>query len=142
MSKTDAENISQYWRTYFEKHPEQLRVRKNDEPIKHWLSEHSGHNKVPGNVMNGLTNQKSLLRKEKGIKMRKRRGRPPKQAATLNAATTTPRAARAPAKLLEALEDQLDKCILLTSGQNHEALTKVVHYLKQARRAVIHQMAE
>jgi len=131
-----GENISAYWKTFFNKRPELLRLRSNDAAIAQWKADHGGTDEFPRSVMNGLTNVKSSMRKQAGI--RRRRGRPRKHA--LAAAPAVARVKKPPQKLLDALEEQIDKCLSLIGGQ--DGLGRVVHVLKQARRLTIHQMSE
>ena len=137
-----AENISQYWKNYFTKHPELLPLRNNDAAVQQWKDDHGGK-EIPKNAMNGLTNVKSLLRKDSGIKLKKKRGRPrkhPAAAAPVVAVASAARVVKAPLKLLEAIEDQIDKCLALINS--HAALGKIVLVLKQARRLAIQDMNE
>ena len=142
MSESSAatENISQYWKNYFTKHPELLPLRNNDAAVQQWKEDHGGMD-IPKNAMNGLTNVKSQLRKDSGVKIKKKRGRPRKPPVAAAPAVVTPaaRVVKAPMKLLEPLEDQIDKCLGLINS--HTELGKIVLVLKQARRLTIHEMS-
>ena len=133
------DNISAYWRDFYSTRPDLLEVRSNEEAIAHWRAEH-GNAEVPPSVINGLTNVKSMVRKESGIKPKKKRGRPKKKKATAVAAAPVARVVKVPTKVLEALEDQIDKCLTLI--HNQDALGKIVQVLKQARRLTILEIGE
>jgi hypothetical protein len=139
MPKTNAvaENISQYWRDYFAAHPKSLRVRSNEAAIAQWKADHPGASDIPPRVINGLTNVKSLLRHKRGGKGKG--GRPGNEALSANGSAPAARAAKVPSKLLEALEDELDKCLALVTG--HEGLGPIVQVLKHARRLAIMKMS-
>ena len=130
-SGAGTENISQYWKKFYAQHPELLPLRSNDEAVAQWRTDHGGA-EVPQNVLNGLTNVKSQLRKDG--KGKKKRGRPRKNAEDAVIAPAA-RVVKAPTKLLEALEDEIDKCLGMIRGQ--EALGNITQMLKQARRLTI-----
>jgi hypothetical protein len=136
-----AENISQYWKNFFTSHSDLLAVRSNDEAIAQWKADHPGQD-YSRSVNNGLTNVKSQMRKEHGVKSGKRRRGRPRKHARAEAAVAAPaaRVAKAPTKVLEALEDGIDKCLHLISGQ--EGLGKIAQTLKHARRLTILQIGE
>jgi hypothetical protein len=133
-SGSGSENISLYWKTFFTNRPDLLALRSNDEAIAQWKADHG--EEAPKNALNGLTNVKSIMRKEIGVKVKKKRGRPRKHPLPATAAAApAARVVKAPAKLLEALEDQIDKCLGLISG--HEELSKITVALKHVRRLAI-----
>jgi hypothetical protein len=138
MAKTTAvaENISQYWRQYFGAHPRLLRVRSNEAALAQWKADHPKATEIPPRVINGLTNVKSLLRKKR---RKGKYGHPRNEALSANGSASTIRAVKVPSKLLEALEDELDKCLALITG--HEGLGTVVQVLKHARRLAIMKMS-
>jgi hypothetical protein len=132
-----AENISQYWKNFFTKRPELLGVRSNDDAIAQWKADHNGHS-MSQSAHNGLTNVKSQMRGKMGVSVGKRKRGRPRKGAHAQAAAPAARVAKAPTKILEALEDQIDKCLTLISGQ--EALGKIVQALKHARRLTIFEI--
>jgi hypothetical protein len=137
MAKTTAvaENISQYWRQYFGAHPRLLRIRSNEAAIAHWKADHPGTTEIPPRVINGLTNVKSLLRKKRG-KGKRGSGN---EAVSANGSPPSARTVKVPNKLLEALEDELDRCLALITG--HDGLGTIVQVLKHARRLAIMKMS-
>jgi hypothetical protein len=135
-SGSGGENISQYWKQFFSKHPKMLKVRSNEAALTQWKADHPGTPEVPPSVVNGLTNVKSQLRhKRKG-----KRGRPPMGSQPTSNGVPVARSAKLPAKLLEALEDQIDQCLGLIGG--HEGSREIVQTLKHARRLTILQMSQ
>jgi hypothetical protein len=125
-----AENMSGYFRTFFDKNPNQIWKRSNKAVIAQWMADHQGQKQFPDNARVALQNVKGLLRSKK-----KKRGRPPKDAAAAAAPAAKP--IKAPAKLLEGLEDRLDDCLGLLRGAAGDGLPKIVAHLKAARRSVI-----
>ena len=132
---TVEENVSQYWRNYFASHPRLVRVRSNDKAVAQWKADHPDMPEVPQRVLNGLTNVKSALRKNG--KGKRGRGRPPHGASTANGTAPT---TKVPTKLLETLEDEIDRCLALIDG--NKALGRVSQALKHARRLTIMKMIE
>ncbi len=132
-----GENISKYWKDFYGKRPDLLPLRSNDEAIAQWRADHGG-SEIPANVLNGLTNVKSHLRT--AGKVKKKRGRPRKHPlpGDVTAAPAATRVVKAPSKLLETLEDQIDVCLGLIGGQ--EELGKITAALKHARRLAIMHM--
>ena len=96
-----------------------------------------GASDIPPRVINGLTNVKSLLRHKRGGKGK--RGRPRNEALSANGSAPAARAVKVPSKLLEALEDELDKCLALVTG--HDGLGSIAQVLKHARRLAIMKMS-
>lgn len=139
-AKSAEENISQYWKSFFGARQHLLEVRSNEEALEQWKKDHGGQ-AAPRSALNGLTNIKSQLRAATGVGKKKRRKKKKAAKAVVAApAAAAARVVRPPMKVLEALEDQIDRCLDVTNNQ--VGLEKVVAALKHARRVTIHQMAE
>jgi hypothetical protein len=125
-----AENMSGYFRAFYEKNHNQIWKRSNKAVIDQWLADHPAQKQFPDNARVALQNVKGLLRSKK-----KKRGRPRKDAVAGAAPVAKP--IKAPARLLEGLEDRLDDCLGMLRSAAGEGLNKIVSHLKAARRSVI-----
>jgi hypothetical protein len=127
-----AETVSGYFRKLFERRPELLDVRSNDELLRCWLQDHPGRTDVPNNVRQNLSNVKSVLRK-RGRKSAKRRAR-------LEAAAPppgTPPAPRPVSKGLPLLEERIDDCLTAARSLDRDALADVINHLRRARNEIV-----
>jgi hypothetical protein len=124
-----AENMSGYFRSFYDKNPNQVWKRSNKAVIDQWMADHQGQKQFPDNARVALQNVKGLLRSKK-----KKRGRPRKDAVVSAPAV---KAIKAPAKLLERLEDLLDEGLGMLRGVAGDGLHKIAGHLKAARRSVI-----
>ena len=127
------QNVSRYFKQLLRARPELLEERSNDAIYSIWLADHPGHKEVPKKVQQGLSNVKSILRKEMGTKSPRRRkgkrGRKAKAKVAILSNGAAPAAVRAPrgsTKELEALELLIDDCLVLAqdrrrgSGNGHQ----------------------
>ena len=126
-----AENMSGYFRTFFEKHPHQVHKRKNDAAIAQWLADHPGQKTIPDNAYIALQNVKGQLRKNK------KKGKPGRPKGSTTASAPAAKTIQISPKLLHTLEDRLDDCLGYIRAEAGDGLAKVIGHLKAARRAVI-----
>ena len=127
-----AETVSGYFRKLFERRPELLDARSNDELLRCWLQDHPGQTDVPNNVRQNLSNVKSVLRK-RGRKSARRRAK--FEASALPAGVAAP-VARV-SKGLPLLEERIDDCITMARGMDRELLGDVISHLRRARNEVV-----
>ena len=132
-SGSDGESVSGYFRAIFQRKPSLLNSGSNKELLDQWLRDHPGVEKVPTNVKQNLANLKSVLRKKA------RQGK----FITSNGSAPVPapaRAATAPAKILESLEEHIDDCLTIARAQDREAFADVIKLLRHARNKVVWMM--
>jgi hypothetical protein len=130
------ETISGYFRKVFAENPKLLETRSNQELLQRWLRDHPGETEVPGRVKVGLSNIKSVLRKQR----KKRGGKKP--AATATSAADGPAAPRPAARGLEQLEEGIDDCLTLAKNLDREGLASVITLLRRARNEVVWKLGE
>jgi hypothetical protein len=136
-----TESISGYFRRLFEENPDYLRQRSNAQLLQRWLADHPGHTEVPKNVINGMTNVKSLMRRKFRIRARRRRGRPAKTEAA--AAPVAAMTRRAPGgSRLEELEEHIDDCLIMAKSMDRDGLANVIKLLHRARNEVVWMQGE
>jgi hypothetical protein len=129
--QAEGESVSAYFRKIFEENPKLLKGRSNEELLKRWLADHPGHKEVPQKIKNNLANIKSVLRKQR----RKGGGRPnAEQPVVAVSAVASPKVA---ARVLEALEAQIDDCLDHARRLDREGLAEVIGLLRRARNAVV-----
>jgi hypothetical protein len=132
-----GESVAGYFRKVFKENPGLLKSKSNDELFRRWLQDHPGHSEVPKQVKNSLFNIKSVLRKQR--RRRKAAARPEEQSAVLAAAPEKPKTAR---RALEALEEQIDQCLLAARALDPEGLASVISQLRRARNEVVWKIGE
>lgn len=130
-------NVSGYFRAIFKANPKLLKAGSNQEVLQRWLDDHPGEKEVPQRVKNILSNLKSVLRK----KLRKKKAKQP-EGATVAAPAVEVTQPRAVIRGLEALEVQIDECMILAKNLDPEALASVVQLLRKARNAVVWQQGQ
>jgi hypothetical protein len=132
-SGKQGESIAGYFRKVFKENPGWLRERSNDKLMKRWIADHPDEKEVSPSVKSSLSNLKSVLRSKK----RKRVARAAQQS---QPATQTPqvKVARVPTggSKLEALELQIDECLISARRLDREGLHDVIAMLRRARNAV------
>jgi hypothetical protein len=126
-----ATSRSAYWRKVLEDNPGLLKGRKNDKLYAIWMKDHPGHDKVPKDEMQILSNVKSQLRTARKTSRGKARA-----AAPAKASAAVSRPARISARNLEQLEIMLDDCIMLAMDSGKDELESVILNLRKARREV------
>lgn len=137
------EPVSPWFSKLFDRRPDLLDSRKNDEIFTIWLQEHPTYKEVPHNIKNILSNVKSQKRREKeggrkGKGKGKRKARAKVQAAPSNGAA--PKVVKTSVRGLEKLEEMIDHCLSLARGEAPEELEAVIHHLRKARNQVVHKM--
>jgi hypothetical protein len=134
-------SIAGYFRKIFEARPRLLGVRSNEQLLKQWLADHPDHPEVPQTVKNNLSNLKSVLRSKKRRKVARRA-----EAAQANGVPSHPVApvARKPtgSTKLEALELQIDECLILARQLDRQELHDVITLLRRARNAVVWKIGQ
>jgi len=122
---------SAYFRKILGSNPKLLKDRKNDRIYEIWKKDHPGNDPVPKNVMQILSNIKSLMRKERKAS----RGSKAREEAAENHSAPV-RASRSITKNLEHLEELLDDCVMLALDSGKDELESVIVLLRKARREV------
>ena len=133
---SDGESTAGYFRKIFKAQPRLLSERSNEPLLKQWLADHPEHKEVPNNVKANLANLKSVLRSKKRKKAAKRVEAPQANGPVVVAAAPVARKATGSSKL-EALEFQIDECLILARQQDREGLQDVIGLLRRARNAVV-----
>lgn len=137
-AQAGGETISGYFRKLFKENPQWVKERSNQALIDRWLKDHPGQTEVPKNLRQNLANVKSDLRK----KLRKKPGRPRKESQPVVATAVSTEAPRKSARRLEALEEQIDECMVLAKELDREGLADVISLLRRARNEVVWKMGE
>jgi hypothetical protein len=136
-------NKSEWFRTYFREHEDEARESNLDNVKNSWAATFPN---VPWDqkVTQSMHAARSKVRKELGIKGRKRRR---KKGARAGAGAGRPAAKAAPARkrpgapgVLRDLESRLDDCIMTVLKNDSEKLKPVVDSLREARLTVIKTM--
>jgi hypothetical protein len=134
-----GESIAGYFRKVFKENPSWLRERSNDKLMKRWIADHPDEKEVSPSVKSSLSNLKSVLRSKK----RKRVARVAQES---QPATQTPqvKVARVPTggSKLEALELQIDECLISARHLDREGLHDVIAMLRRARNAVVWKLGQ
>jgi hypothetical protein len=135
-----AETVAGYFRCIFDESPRLLGERSNDKLLTRWLADHPGHTEVPAKVKSNLSNIKSVLRSRKRKKAARRAEAAPLNSAAPPAPPVT-KAATA-SRPLEALEVQIDECLILARQMDREGLQDVIGSLRRARNAVVWKLGQ
>ena len=137
----EGETVSGYFRKVFKENPAWLKERSNDKLLQKWLADHPGEKAVPATVKSNLSNIKSVLRSKKRKKVA-RVAQASQPAAT--PATPQARVARVPTggSKLEALELQIDECLIAARHLDREGLHDVIAMLRRARNAVVWKIGQ
>jgi len=125
---------SAYFRKILKGNPKLLKKGENDKIYEMWLKDHSGHDRVPPNIKQLLSNVKSVMRKERK-EHRASRAKARKEA-TSNGTAVPAKPVRASVKNLEQLEEKLDDCLFLALESGKDELDSVIRHLRRARREV------
>jgi hypothetical protein len=136
-----GESVAGYFRKVFKENPAWLKERSNDKLLQKWLADHPGEKAVPATVKSNLSNIKSVLRSKKRKKVaRVAQADPP--AAT--PAAPQAKVARIPTggSKLEALELQIDECLIAARHLDREGLHDVIGMLRRARNAVVWKIGQ
>jgi hypothetical protein len=135
MATKRDDSIQGYFRRILKKNPRLLNGKTNQELLNRWLTDHPGETEVPDRVKQGLSNLKSVLRRQ----AREKASPPPEAPATFE-----PRHELAPEvpNPLEALEEQIDECLMIARTLDREGLASVISLLRQARNEVVWKMGE
>jgi hypothetical protein len=136
--KSKGESLSGWFRQYWRDHPDAVRSKSNDEVVGAWKSAHPGRN-FSDRERQAMANTKSSVKKELGIRGRRRRRR--KAGAVAEAPGKGPRGPRANAagSTLEQLEVAIDRCLSAARGHEDrdEEMHKVVRHLRFARNELV-----
>jgi hypothetical protein len=128
-------SIAAYFTEILKNRPDLLKKRENDEIFEIYLEAHPGETVVPKNVVQGLSNVKSKLRKL--LKARKG-GRPKSKASPSNGETFRP--SRNGTRGLEELEHLIDNCLHLARGADRDDFEQIIQHLRLARNQVVHKL--
>jgi hypothetical protein len=134
-----GESIAGYFRKVFKDHPGWLMERSNDKLLQKWLADHPGVNEAPNSVKKSLGKIKSILRSKKRNKVARlaTAHQPPSQQPQAKVA----RVATGGSKL-EALELQIDECLISARHLDREGLHDVIAMLRKARNAVVWKIGQ
>jgi len=131
-----GESTAGYFRKIFKENPGLLKERSNEKLLTRWLTDHADHTEVPETIKNNLSNIKSVLRSKKRKKAARRA-----EEAQLNGPLTPPAAPVARKATggtkLDALELQIDECLIAARHLDREGLHDVISQLRRARNAVV-----
>jgi hypothetical protein len=133
------ENVSGYFRKVFAENPGWLKERSNDKLLQRWLTDHPGEKEVPAKVKVNLSNIKSILRSKKRKKVAK--VATDSQPVSSSSPVKVARVATGSSKL-EALELQIDECLISARHLNKEGLHDVIAMLRKARNAVVWKIGQ
>jgi hypothetical protein len=136
-----AESVAGYFRKIFKAQPRLLGERSNEPLLKQWLADHPDHKEVPPKVKANLANLKSVLRSKKRKKVAKRAAEPQANGLAVQVAVQVARKATGTGKL-EALEFQIDECLILARQLDCEGLDDVIGILRKARNAVVWKIGQ
>ena len=140
----DGETTGAYFRRVFKENRAWLKGRSNDEILKRWLADHPGHKEVPDNIKAHLSNVKSTMRskKRKNVATRAEAAQPSQEmTAVTRAAAPVARKPLGHTKL-DALELQIDECLILARQMDRDALHDVIGLLRRARNEVVWKMGQ
>jgi hypothetical protein len=135
--KEKAPSFASVIRGYFEENPDWLEGPSNQSLIQRYLKDHPGEEWTKKHQQ-GAANEKTKLRKKKGLVRRKRR----KGAVTAGAGDSPVTRVRTSMSALEQIELLIDDCLSVAIRQNNPALEAVVKHLRVARRGVAWAMGE
>jgi hypothetical protein len=136
-----GETVAGYFRKAFRENPAWLKERSNDKLLQKWLTDHPGTKEVPPPVKKGMAKIKGVLRSKKRRKVAR--------VAEVSQPAATPAApqskvARVPTggSKLEALELQIDECLIAARHLDREGLHDVIAMLRRARNAVVWKIGQ
>jgi hypothetical protein len=137
-----GETVAGYFRRVFKKNPGWLKERSNDKLLQKWLADHPGEKAVPTTVKANLANLKSVLRSKKRKKVA--RVAEASEPAATPAATPPVKVARVPTGItkLDALELQIDECLIAARHFDRAGLHDVIAMLRRARNAVVWKIGQ
>ena len=128
-------SIAAYFTELLKGRPDLLKKRENNEIFEIWLAAHPGETVVPKNVVQGLSNVKSKLRKL--LKTRKATRARPEEAPS-NSESYRP--SRNGTRGLEELEHLIDNCLHLARGAARDDFEQIIQHLRYARNQVVHKL--
>jgi hypothetical protein len=136
-----GETVAGYFRKVFKENPAWLKERSNDKLLQKWLTDHPGKKEVPPPVKKGMAKIKGVLRSKKRRKVA-RVAETSQPAATPSA--PQPKVARLPTggSKLEALELQIDECLITARHLDREEMHDVIAMLRRARNAVVWKIGQ
>jgi hypothetical protein len=128
-----------YFRKVFTENAGWLNERSNDKVLQKWLADHAGQKEVPQSV-------KKVMAKIKGVLRSKKRKKVAKVATDSQPVSSAPpvkvaRVASGTSKL-EALELQIDECLISARHLDKEGLHDVIAVLRKARNAVVWKIGQ
>ena len=129
-----GKSISGYFRKIFEANPHLLHTKNNDELRARWLKDHPGHTELPKTVVQNLNNLKSLLRRQE------REGTWPHGAA--RGANGGIAVGNRSGRALEALEENIDECLIMAKNMDRPGLASVIRHLRDARNEVVVKLGQ
>jgi hypothetical protein len=129
-------SIAAYFTELLRSRPDLLKKRENNEIFEIWLAAHPGETVVPKNVIQGLSNVKSKLRKL--MKTRKPMRARSEEEAPSNGESYRP--SRNGSRSLEELEHLIDNCLHLARGADRDDFEQIIQHLRYARNQVVHKL--
>jgi hypothetical protein len=137
-SQAGTENVAGYFRKLFDENPQWLKERSNQALLDRWLHDHPQEKTVPERIKQNLSNVKSVLRK----KLRKKGGRPKKEAQPAETTAAPIQVPRQYLRRLESLEERIDGCLDFARSTDQEGLASVIAHLRRARNEVVWKLGE
>jgi hypothetical protein len=134
-----GESVAGYFRKAFKENPAWLKERSNDKLLQKWLADHPGAPDAPPSVKKGLGKIKSILRSKKRKKVA--RLATASQPASQQPQAKVARVATGGSKL-EALELQIDECLISARHLDKEGLHEVIAMLRKARNGVVWKIGQ
>jgi hypothetical protein len=135
--KNGGETVAGYFRTIFKQNPQLLKGKSNKELLDRWLKDHPDQKEVPKNVKASLSNLKSVLRSKRRTRVAERaedRQAPGKRTHVDTVPTGSTE--------LEALEHQIDECLIQAKTMNRKGLENVISHLRLARNMVVWKIGQ
>jgi hypothetical protein len=128
----NGESLTGYFRRVFKENPKLLRGRKNAQVLQIWLRDNPGHTDIPKNVKIAMANAKSAIRGKK-----RRRTSAAREAGDATAVAVRTRRPAGMVSKLEALEVQIDDCLIAARALESDGLDEVLKLLRRARNEVV-----
>lgn len=129
-------SVAGYFRKLFKENPKLLKETSNQKLLDRWSADHPGQ-EVTKSIRNNLANLKSVLRSKKRGRVADRTQGPRDAAHEGRSLAATVPTGGSP---LEALEHQIDECLILARSGDPEGLMEVIQLLRRARNAVVWKM--
>jgi hypothetical protein len=141
--KRKAPSTRSYFKKVFSEHPEWLEDSSTEAVLARWQKDHAGK-ELTASIKSSLSNIKSQLRKDKGLRKKgRRKGRRRARVAAASAVEARKAGSRRlSTHALEKLETMIDSCLSHARIQATNDLAGIIHHLRLARNTVIHKLGQ